>query len=289
MAFCVDCNKIVHVASIKKENAKRKEFAYSKEVTPQLVEVVNEMMEKYNIGKRTLSLLLGWGEQTITRYMDGRAPKASYVAELKRYNENPATFQTLLEMNGERITSVARNKCQKALDKLKENTVENNGNQYEDKILTVAGYILTLNGDITISSLQKLLYYAQGFNIAFEDKPLFEDKAEARNGVPIYHRIQEVLDGYKYGETIVIDTSDYLNHKEKALIQCVVRYYGCFSALMLERMIKTEPIYLLSDGENRVIDLDSMRDYFVKVRDKYRMINSCDVGQYAKDTFINVL
>ena len=42
---------------------------------------VSEMeliLDKYDIGKRPLSLLLGWGEGTLTRYLDGDIPTKQY-------------------------------------------------------------------------------------------------------------------------------------------------------------------------------------------------------------------
>ena len=38
------------------------------------IEEILEILEKYNIGKKPLSLVLGWGEVTIIRYLDGSIP-----------------------------------------------------------------------------------------------------------------------------------------------------------------------------------------------------------------------
>ena len=42
------------------------------------LEHILEIPKKYNIGKRSLSLLLGWGGQTFIRYCDGDMPTKQY-------------------------------------------------------------------------------------------------------------------------------------------------------------------------------------------------------------------
>lgn len=70
-------------------------------------------MERYNIGKRPLSLILDWGELTITRYLKGMAPKKEYLDTLKLINEKPSAFAQILNQNQEKITRKAYEKCLK--------------------------------------------------------------------------------------------------------------------------------------------------------------------------------
>jgi hypothetical protein len=56
------------------------------------LEKIIEIPEKYNIGKRPLSLLLGWGEQTFSRYYDGDMPTQQYSA----IDITPLALQKLL-------------------------------------------------------------------------------------------------------------------------------------------------------------------------------------------------
>jgi len=68
-------------------------------------EMVLDILEMYCIGKRPLSLLLGWGEQTVSRYIDGHIPSKQYSDELiKIYNE-PEYFYSLLEQNKGNLAS----------------------------------------------------------------------------------------------------------------------------------------------------------------------------------------
>ena len=75
-------------------------------------------MSKYNIGKRPLSLLLDWGELTITRYLKGMVPKKDYLDLLKAINEDANKFYEMLQKNQTKITKVAYEKCRSNLDKI---------------------------------------------------------------------------------------------------------------------------------------------------------------------------
>ena len=46
-----------------------------KKFLSETITIIESIMSKYNIGKRPLSLLLDWGELTITRYLKGMPPK----------------------------------------------------------------------------------------------------------------------------------------------------------------------------------------------------------------------
>ena len=58
-------------------------------------------MSKYNIGKRPLSLLLDWGELTITRYLKGMPPKKEY---LDGFEESVLTILSYLMTSYKKIT-----------------------------------------------------------------------------------------------------------------------------------------------------------------------------------------
>ena len=65
-AFCKECNSEVFVSNLKNLY---NEFRKQNNIIS--LEHILEIPKKYNIGKRSLSLLLGWGGQTFIRYCDG--------------------------------------------------------------------------------------------------------------------------------------------------------------------------------------------------------------------------
>ncbi|KYH30939.1 hypothetical protein CLTEP_24610 [Clostridium tepidiprofundi DSM 19306] len=68
-------------------------------MSEELIQVseIKEVLEKYDIGKRPLSLVLGWGKGTLSRYVDGDIPTRQYSDVLKRVKNDPEFMLELLE------------------------------------------------------------------------------------------------------------------------------------------------------------------------------------------------
>ena len=84
------------------------------------VSEIENILEKYDIGKRPLSLLLGWGEGTLTRYLNGDIPTMQYSDVLKRILESPYQMSEVLEQNKDKITERAYNLCKSPMEKVEE-------------------------------------------------------------------------------------------------------------------------------------------------------------------------
>ena len=85
VAHCVDCQCEIYVAEVHDYNLKALYDEYRKQNDIISLEHIREICEKYAIGKRPLSLLLGWGEQTFSRYYEGDIPSKQYSNILKKY------------------------------------------------------------------------------------------------------------------------------------------------------------------------------------------------------------
>src|SRR4051812_7192136 len=103
--------------------------------------------------------------------------------------------------------------------------------------IDAAKYLLTLDdqdaGDLTSNlKLQKLLYYAQGVNLALRDAPLFDDKIEAwQHGPvspPVYHEYKS------HGGDPIPRPEDFnplsLPEADRDILNEVHTVYGQFSA-----------------------------------------------------------
>lgn len=144
---------------------------------------------RYNIGKRPLSLLLGWGELTYTRLLDGNTPTPQHAAELRRLLDDPAAFARLLETGRGRITDAAYNRSMRAVDAL---LADEGGAVQATRIFAAADRLCLLaQGDLTPSALQRLAYFAQGYCFALLDEPLFNDLPRATPLGPAYDRIYD--------------------------------------------------------------------------------------------------
>ena len=71
------------------------------------IDEIKNIMKKYNIGKKPLSLVLGLGEITITRYLEGRNPHKENSELLKSIDNNPLLYEMYLITNKDLITPVA--------------------------------------------------------------------------------------------------------------------------------------------------------------------------------------
>jgi uncharacterized phage-associated protein len=111
--------------------------------------------------------------------------------------------------------------------------------------------------------LQKLLYYMQGFHLAFFEKPLFDEEIEAWMYGPVVPSVYNQFkansnNGIKYeGEAIKLDD------KEELLFNEVYRVYGAYSAVGLMNMTHSElPWKSTPTGVGSTIDKEKLKSYF---------------------------
>lgn len=150
---------------------------------PATPEQIRELPRRYAIGKRPLSRLLGWGELTYTRLLNGGVPNAAHSNEIRRLLDDPAAYARLLEIGHEHavITGAAYSKSRRAVDAL---LAEGGRDEAGDplKIFAVADRICALTGgDVTPRALQMLMHAAQertretGGEALFEQEPVATD------------------------------------------------------------------------------------------------------------------
>ena len=290
-AYCNNCNENIFVAEIRDYNLERLDEAYRKSKNIILVSDIKEILTKYNVGKRPLSLLLGWGETTLTRYLDGDIPSKSYSNILKRVLEDPEYMEKLLEEHKDRVTESAYNKCKKAIEKV----TSKKQLQTESKIDSVVKYILNNSADITPLALQKLLYYAQSFYKVFNGEFLFDKECEAWEHGPVYRDIYDKYKGYGYNpidEENIKYIDIQLTQSEKDLLDSIIRYFGCYSGKVLEKMTHEEKPWRLTrkglednKSSNRIIKKELLEEYFENVKSKYNMLNISDIKDYSQEHF----
>ena len=140
------------------------------------------------------------------------------------------------------------------------------------KALDVARYILTLvdvdKGDIISNlKLQKILYYIQGYHLAYFNKPLFNDKIEAWKYGPV---VVNVYHEYKDYDREQLPTNNYnfdiskLSQEQKNLIINVFNTYNNFSAPKLVEMTHDELPWKesYSPDISKEISIETMKKYF---------------------------
>jgi len=136
-------------------------------------------------------------------------------------------------------------------------------------VLDIANKILAkpnLENEELISNmkLQKLLYYMQGFHLAYFDTPLFDEEIEAWQYGPVVPSAYEHFSGHK-AQGIKSETNGIvkLSPEEEALFDEVYKVYGEYSALGLMNMThKESPWATTPTGKGNVISKEKMKEFF---------------------------
>lgn len=287
-AHCVECGSEIYVAEVNDFNLKALYDAYREKNNIIALEVLLAIPEKYAIGKRPLSLLLGWGEQTFSRYCDGDMPTKQYSEILQKIYDDPVHYAEILENNKCNLkTNAAYEKSKRAVNELL-------GRTKNTKIDLTIEYLLSQCEDITPLSLQKALYYIQGFYYAFNKIFLFSEDCEAWVHGPVYRDVYFRYRDYQFDPIEGKDEFDdsLLSSSEKAILDSVVKNVCCYSGKVLEKFTHSEEPWLLTRGEmpervasDRIIKKKQIGDYFCDVKEKYNMINVNDIKDYTQTMF----
>lgn len=294
VAYCHECGEEIFVSEIRDYNLKKLDAAYRELENLISVADIERILTKYDIGKRPLSVLLGWGEGTVTRYVDGDIPTKPYSDTLNRILQDKDYFYGMLEQNQNKISSLAFRKSMAAIEVLNQDIEKEGGNEI-GKLESAVWYLLIKTSEITPLALQKLLYFAQGFQKSFVNQFLFEEDCEAWAHGPVYRNVYNKFrnSGYNPIEEKEL-SSEILNltEDEKELLDYIVLYFGCYSGKVLEEMTHLEEPWRiarrgLANGEksNRIIDKSDIGSYFKSVKDKYKMLNLTDIKDYSKNLF----
>ncbi|HFI0666911.1 TPA: type II toxin-antitoxin system antitoxin SocA domain-containing protein [Streptococcus suis] len=287
-AYCEVCQQPVFVEEIDNENRQSLYDAYRKVNGLISIAEITSLLEKYAIGAKPMSELLGWGVNTIPRYLKGDLPKQSYSDTLYRISKDPDYFLTLLKGAKGNLRSHTYEKSLKVTEKLIAD-----GEVPKEQL--VANYFLSVNDEITPLALQKLLYYVQGFSFAFTGEFIFQSDCEGWVHGPVYRTIYEKYQ--EFGWRPIVGENDYdyrkyFTNQEIQLLDSVLQHFSVYNGKVLEIFTHEESPWLLTRGglkENvpstTVIDKKLIADFFVEVRDKHNMQTFDDIAAYSIERF----
>ncbi len=133
----------------------------------------------------------------------------------------------------------------------------------------VAAYILRQQGSMTTMKLQKLVYYSQGWSLAWDGEPLFHEEIEAWANGPVVrdlfalHRGKFTVSKWPEGDP------EALKPDQKETIDAVLEGYGDLTGQQLSDKTHAERPWIEARGNlapglfsNQVVNLDAMQDYF---------------------------
>lgn len=277
-------------------NLQRFSDAYRKSENLITVEEIHRILNKYEIGKRPLSQLLGWGDVTLTRYVDGDLPSKVYSTRLLALLDDPYEMQRLVEANGNVLSGVTLRKVTRAVSQLIDAA----------KVVPVEGkmdeatlFLINVLNEVTPLALQKMLYYAQGFYYMFHHVFMFEEDCEAWVHGPVYSRI---YGKYKeFGFNPIEDRSvegmsfNRLTDGEKEMLTQIAHAFGCYSGQILAMMTHRESPWLNARAgmdeaarSTTIIPREAIAEYFSKVGVERNFVDVTDIRRYSADMFREV-
>lgn len=269
----------------RKADASNKAFLRAKGIIS--TDEIEEIINKYDVGKESLASIAKFGKNTIKRYFEGFYPSKEYSEKLYSLAKDEEFFISCVE---------------EIKTDLKEITYQRIRNRYRElmqlnksKIEQVANYIVVRVGDVTPLALQKLLYFSEGVNYALNNKQLITDKLEAWQHGPVYPIIYRK---YKHFGYKPIDdgiacfqgcTVSLLSEDELKAIDLVIETFGLYSPKVLEKIThdqnpwKEKRIgYREDEAGNESIEEKAIKAYFIR----YKLNKKTNIMKYIMDALI---
>ncbi|MBO5352292.1 MAG: hypothetical protein J6A77_03235 [Lachnospiraceae bacterium] len=190
-------------------------------------ELLKDMMERYNIGKKPLSRLLGWGDTTVMRYLDGVEPNPEFAKRIEVLAGNPWTYLEVLEQNKDKVTDTAYRKSRKAVF----------AEIFCDRSTEAMQYVVAQAlGDIAPYRVMTVLYYAQVCSLVFRGLPLFEEEADFSPGQPlVYPRLYGQMK--QYGIRLIQPETGSFSAEEQECLKQVYQVLNGYSPNALKALL----------------------------------------------------
>ena len=285
VAFCKNCGCEINIPGIMDVRAEEVDRQYREAENIISIRDIERLMDLYHIGKAPLSLALGFGEVTITRYLAGQVPSFEYSQIMQNALKSPEFMISKLNENREKIGDTAFKKAMKAAMELKDLF------RISNPLLLTISYIFEKSKEVTPLALQKLLYFIQGFHLAKFGAPLYEEDCCAWVHGPVYESVYNLFREFKYNP--IEDNRFALfkdRHKELApevcdLIDLVLDSFGNYSGKFLESITHKELPWqeareglLDSEYSHAVIGKDCIEKYYkdMNVRFDFNSLNGIE-------------
>lgn len=285
IALCCNCGSRVMVPGLEDRNEADFEYVFRSENRYIQIQEIQEIIEKYNIEKRPLSKMLGMGEHTIEKYLDGQLPNRKYSDLLKQARNDYRVMLYYYGINKDKLSQKAIEKISAKLEYYKFI------NEYNSEIEKYAIYILNSSYEITNLSLQKLLYYLEGFAQVLLGERLFHNRCEAWKLGPVYRDIYEKYKVFGKEQIIIdkINIADEFDETHRKVVDYVLKHFAIYNGFTLKEFTHVEAPWMdahagYSEDEicEEIISHESIKDYFEKVHKKFNLGKDEGVCDYIK-------
>lgn len=290
VATCNECGEEMSIPGLLDKNIQEIDTQYRTFEGIVTIDDIEKLMKIYKIGKGPLSLALGFGEVTITRYLSGQIPSKEYSDILRTALTSPAFMKAKLRENRMKIAPAAYRKAYEAATQL------DNLFSVSDKMLRVISSVFAKLDEVTPLMLQKLLYFIQGVSFALNQKPMFYENCQAWVHGPVYPEVYDIFRDFQYNPiedarfAIFAGTKDALTEEERRVIDLVVNTFGAYSGKVLEKITHNETPWVHarvgygdSIASSEPIPMDSIKDYYVKKHAVYDFSSEEGLRMYIKE------
>lgn len=235
-------------------------------------EEISLILENYRIGKKPLAKLLGWGETTIIRYIEGDIPTSEYSTKLKALLNNPEYYYELLLKRKDCLTNVAFKKSRKAVI----------SQIMASKIYAASYYIINKSdAEICPSYIQYLLYYIQAFSLALYDREIFREEYGINKEKMPYLKLYKAMK--RCGINTLEFEEEFLTDEERELIDAVYEAFSWYGPKAMEALLSIEkPELKISrdKSNNKIISKDTIKLYFKELCEQYEITGLDDINKY---------
>lgn len=272
-AVCSECGEEMSIPGLIDLNTQEIDAQYRKAEKILTIPDIEALMKLYCIGKEPLSLALGFGAVTVSRYLEGQVPSKEYSDIMQHALTSPSFMKKLLDKNREKLRETAYKKAYSAATQ-----AEFLYTPISPSLKAVIVQIFDSLHEVTPLALQKLLYYIQSIHLAVYNTPLFDVPCEAWVHGPVYRNVYILFKDFKFSPiedyrfAPLKDETEQLSAESFALVDRVIQTFGIYSAKTLEQIThKEDPWLLAREGilpdqpSDSVISLSSMKTYFKKV------------------------
>jgi len=292
IAYCNDCGEEIYISELSDDNVSAANHEYRKLKGLIQVSEIESILTKYNIGQKPLASLLGWGETTIIRYVKGLTPTKEYSQTLKKSMNPQYMFEVYLN-NKESLTDVSQRKLYTRLMALLD---QGQTSLRENKLINISEYFLNkidpeAGESITPLKLQKLVYYAQAWFLAFNSSLVQEDFQAWVHGpvIPsLYVHYRE------YGSANIPKVYSFdacvFEQEELNILDMIWSVYGKYDAKYLERLTHAEKPWVnarqgLDRKErcNNIISKQEIQDYYSGLREIHGISGEYSLNKYVSN------
>lgn len=286
--ICDECKTELYVPGIDDRNEELIDAEYRRRKGLVSISLITALLKKYNIEKRPLSKLLGLGELTITRYIDGQLPSKRYSDILQDVFNNEQRMKMYAEKYKEEVSEGTYKKVLQAIESCEREK------RFDSMAEKVALYIIASGRDVTNLFLQKILYYVKAISFLFEGTSIIPEPCEAWKFGPVFPLVYEKYKEFGKQEISIHLPDDYvkglLSDSEQRITDFVLNTFGIYNAWFLKDLTHCEKPWLearqgAEDSEvcRNVMQDDCIYDYFKQMNECFSLKTPEGIDLYVTE------